>query len=85
MKVWQPTDKEISTTDNWSIWSKEISEFPWFYDDTETCLILDCEAEVTDSNGGKISFRKGDMVKFNKSVKCTWKITKHIRKRYFFS
>lgn len=25
---------------NWPVWTKEASEFPWTYDDSETCYFL---------------------------------------------
>ncbi|MBN1182073.1 MAG: cupin domain-containing protein [Bacteroidales bacterium] len=84
MKVWTPTDKEIEITQNWGIWSKEVSEFPWFYDEKETCYILEGEVEVNDKSGKSISFRKGDMVQFKKGLECTWKIKKDVKKRYMF-
>ena len=48
MKVWQPSSEEIEKTSGWGTWSKEASEFPWYYDDTETCFILEGEAVVVD-------------------------------------
>lgn len=84
MKVWQPTEKEIQNTSSWGVWSKEVSEFPWHYDDTETCYILEGAARVTDNEGNSIEFKKGDMVRFEQGVECTWNITNNIKKRYQF-
>jgi uncharacterized cupin superfamily protein len=84
MKVWKPTEQEIKNTESWNIWTKEISEFPWHYDDPETFLVLEGAAQVTDSDGNRIEFKKGDMVRFEKGVKCTWKIISDIEKRYNF-
>lgn len=84
MKVWEPSQEEIDKTSGWGIWSKKISEFPWNYDDTETCYILEGEASATDNKGNSIHFKAGDMVKFEKGTSCTWKIIKDIRKRYIF-
>jgi len=84
MKVWTPTTDEINAAKAWGTWSKEISEFPWYYDERETCLIIEGSAEVTDSDGNKISFKAGDMVCFDKGVKCTWKITSDIHKHFNF-
>ena len=36
---------------SWPIWTKEQSEFPWHYDDTETCYFLEGEVEVTPAGG----------------------------------
>ena len=84
MKVWRPTPDEIKLTSGWDIWKKEASEFPWFYDDTETCYILEGEAMATDSKGDTIQFQAGDMVRFEKGLSCKWKISKDIKKRYLF-
>lgn len=84
MRVWKPSIEELEITEKWGDWSKEVSEFPWFYSEQETCYILDGEAHVTDKNGNEIHFKKGDMVRFEQGVQCTWKIVKDIRKKYMF-
>lgn len=84
MKTWKPTEAEISSAQQWGIWEKEISEFDWFYEEEETCYILEGEAEVTDQNGESICFKTGDMVTFEQGLTCIWKIIKPIRKRYRF-
>ena len=83
MSVRKPTEEEIKSTKNWGTWSKEISEFPWTYDEKETCYILDGEATVSSKNGS-ITFREGDWVVFENGLECVWKITKTIRKKYKF-
>jgi len=84
MKVWRPTSEEINNTENWGIWKKEVSEFEWFYDVPELCYIIKGQAIVTDNSGNRIDFKAGDMVKFDKGLKCLWKITEDIEKRYNF-
>lgn len=84
MRVKKPEQSEIETTSSWGRWDKEPSEFPWFYDDKETCYILEGEAEVTASDGKTISFKQGDWVEFEQGLECTWKIKKTIKKRYKF-
>jgi uncharacterized protein len=84
MKVWNPTNDEIKRTENWGIWKKEVSEFDWYYDEPETCYILKGSASAEDNSGNSISFKAGDMVKFDKGLNCTWKITSAIEKRYIF-
>ncbi|MBN2485547.1 MAG: cupin domain-containing protein [Bacteroidales bacterium] len=84
MKVWTPTEREIENTKAWGNWSKEVSEFPWFYDDQETCFILEGEAEVSDEKGNIIRFKAGDMVQFEEGLECVWKITRAVKKRYIF-
>jgi uncharacterized cupin superfamily protein len=84
MKVWQPNAKEIENTDSWGTWSKETSEFPWSYDETETCYILEGEATVIDNRGNSIKFKAGDMVQFDQGLDCTWIIKQNIKKKYKF-
>ncbi len=84
MKVWKPTPEEIDNTSDWGTWSKQTSEFPWYYSDTETCYILEGEASATDKEGNTINFKAGDMVKFEQGLSCTWKIKKDLKKRYIF-
>ena len=87
MKKKLPSDDELKKLDveSWGVWTKEVSEFPWSYGDTETCYILDGEVEVEDSDTGeKIEFKKGDLVQFKEGLKCTWKVKKPVRKYYNF-
>ena len=80
----KPSEEEIAMTENWGTWSKEPSEFPWSYTDSETCLILEGKATVTAPDGQSISFETGDLVTFEAGLDCTWKIDQTIRKRYTF-
>ena len=83
--VRKPTVDEIEDTKSWGIWSRGVSEFPWSYEDTETCYILAGKAEVTSSDRKeKAAFGKGDYVIFPKGLKCTWKIIEPIKKHYKF-
>ena len=67
----------------WPIWSCEISEFDWEYDDKESCYLLDGKVEVT-SSFETIAFGAGDFVVFPKGLKCRWKVVKPVRKHYQF-
>ena len=69
---------------SWPIWEKEVSEFPWEYDETETCYILEGDVEVTPANGKSVRFGKGDLVIFKSGLRCTWKISSPVRKHYKF-
>lgn len=80
----KPTEKEKAECARWPIWEKEISEFPYEYDEKETCLILDGEVTIT-TEEGNFNFKAGDYVIFPQGLKCTWKITKDVRKHYKFS
>lgn len=82
----QPTQEQLQKLDvfNWSIWTKSVSEFPWTYDDAETCYFLEGEVTVTPNGGEPVSMGKGDLVTFPAGMSCTWKITKAVRKHYSF-
>ncbi len=84
IKIKKPSSEEIQEANNWSVWEKEESEFPWTYDSKETCYILEGEAEVS-YEGKTAKFGKGDWVEFPEGLNCTWKITKKIKKHYNFS
>jgi uncharacterized cupin superfamily protein len=69
---------------NWPIWTKEISEFPWSYDTSETCYFLEGEVVVTPDGGEPVEMGKGDLVTFPAGLSCTWNIKKDVRKHYRF-
>jgi len=80
----KPTPEEIKKAGSWGTWSKEPSEFPWSYNEKETCYILEGNAKVTGIDGKSITFGPGDWVEFEEGLQCTWKISKTIRKKYKF-
>ena len=81
--VRKPTDREIAGMKTKPVWTCEVSEFDWHYDEEETCLII--EGEVCVSYGDKsVSFAAGDYVVFPKGLSCVWKVTKPVRKYYVF-
>jgi uncharacterized cupin superfamily protein len=69
---------------HWPIWTKEVSEFPWSYDDPETCYFLEGEVIVTPDQGEPVRVGKGDLVTFPHGLSCTWKVLKPVRKHYHF-
>ncbi len=69
---------------SWPIWEKEVSEFPWHYDEKETCLLLEGEVEVTPADSEPVRFGKGDLVEFPAGMSCTWKVLKPVKKHYKF-
>ncbi|MBE9117516.1 cupin domain-containing protein [Lusitaniella coriacea LEGE 07157] len=69
---------------SWSIWEKEVSEFPWTYDTSETCYFLEGDVIVTPDGGESVSMGKGDLVTFPAGMSCTWNILKPVRKHYQF-
>ncbi|MBC8456102.1 cupin domain-containing protein [bacterium] len=77
------TDQEIQNIRNLPIWTCEISEFDWFYDEKESCFLLEGEVEVK-TETGIVKFGAGDFVVFPKGLKCRWKVIKPVRKHYSF-
>jgi uncharacterized cupin superfamily protein len=69
---------------SWPIWEKEASEFPWTYDDRETCYLLEGDVIVIPEGGKPVRFGKGDLVTFPAGLRCRWKILEDVRKHYRF-
>lgn len=69
---------------DWPVWEKEVTEFPWEYDEQETCYLLEGEVEVTPEGGAPVAFGAGDLVTFPKGMRCRWKISQAVRKHYRF-
>jgi uncharacterized cupin superfamily protein len=69
---------------SWPIWEKEVSSFPWTYDSSETCLILEGEVIVTPTKGKPVKIERGNLVTFPKGMSCQWDIKKRIKKHYMF-
>jgi uncharacterized cupin superfamily protein len=68
----------------WPIWTKEASEFPWTYDEQETCFFLEGEVTVTCDDGDIARVGQGDLVTFPEGLSCTWKIGRDVKKHYRF-
>ncbi len=67
----------------WPIWTKEPSEFDWYYDSKEMCYFIEGEVIVkTEKEEYKIE--KGDFVVFPKGLKCRWIVKKAVKKHYNF-
>ncbi len=69
---------------SWPIWEKEVSTFPWHYDEKETCLIIEGQIRVTPENGEAVNITPGDLVVFPANMSCTWQISSPVRKHYKF-
>ncbi len=68
---------------NWPIWEKEISRFPWTYEDEEECLIIEGEFQL-ECDEGIFIVKSGDFVTFKIGLECIWEIKKPIKKHYNF-
>lgn len=81
--VKKPTETEKTQMRANPVWECSVSEFDWYYDSEETCLVI--EGEVTVEYAGKsVLFGAGDYVVFPKGLSCVWKVTKPIKKHYMF-
>lgn len=82
----QPSPEKLQALDvfSWPIWTKQVSEFPWTYDEQETCYILEGKVIVKPSGGTPVEIGKGDLVTFPSGMSCTWKILADVRKHYNF-
>jgi hypothetical protein len=85
IEVKQLSDEELKKLNvkSWPIWTKEESEFEWFYSDKESCYIIEGDVEVSYDNE-KVHFKAGDFVVFPKGLNCYWKINKAVKKHYNF-
>lgn len=86
IKVEKLTDEQLKKMGvfTWPIWTKEASRFPWTYDSTEECYLLEGEVFVETKDGEKVTFGKGDFVSFPKGLSCTWEVKKPVKKHYNF-
>ena len=82
--IMKATDEQRKTAASWPIWEKEISLFPWEYDDMETCLFLEGDVIVTNEDGETFQCGKDDYVVFPQGMKCTWNVKKPVKKHYKF-
>jgi uncharacterized cupin superfamily protein len=84
MRVRKPLTAETEQASAWDTWTKEPSTFSWYYDEKETCYILEGKVFVTPEGGEAVEIKKGDFVEFPVGMHCTWKIVQNIRKHYKF-
>ena len=83
VQVRKPTEEEIAAMSSKPVWTCGVSEFDWYYDSEETCLIL--EGDVTVKYGlESVSFAEGDYVVFPKGLSCIWQVKKPVKKHYVF-
>ena len=82
----QPSDSRLQElgVKTWPTWTKEVSIFPWTYDESETCYFLSGEVIVTPEGGEPVAMGKGDLVTFPAGMSCTWEIRVDVNKHYKF-
>jgi len=87
IKVERLPDKERLASlgvSSWGIWTKEISRFPWTYDEQEMCYFLEGDVTVTPDGSAPVRIGKGDLVTFPAGMSCTWDVHQPVRKHYKF-
>ena len=86
IEIKKPEQSELDSQSitSWPIWTKEVSEFDWFYDSTEECYLLEGKVVVKTEDGESVEFGKGDFVTFPKGLKCTWEVKEPVKKHYNF-
>ena len=87
IKVKRISEDEIQKSGirGWPVWEKEISEFDWYYDSDEECLLTDGKVQVETEDGNAVEFGAGDFVTFPKGLACRWKVIEPVRKHYKLS
>lgn len=87
IKIERPADAQrLAALDvtRWPIWTKEVSTFPWTYDEAETCYFLEGDVVVTPDGGEPVRMGKGDLVTFPAGMSCVWEVRVPVRKHYRF-
>lgn len=86
IKITKPSEEYLKERNvkSWPIWTKEISHFDWYYDETEECYILEGKVIVETEDGEKVEINPGDFVTFEKGLACKWTIIEPVRKHYNF-
>jgi hypothetical protein len=85
IRIEKPTPTKLDSlgVTSWPIWEKEVSTFPWHYDEPETCYVLEGKVRVR-TDVETVEFGTGDLVIFPAGLTCTWEILKPVRKHYRF-
>ena len=84
--VRKPTEQEAKTCKSWPTWSCDTSEFEWEYTQTEKCLLIEGQVEVSDlpPSGNTVTFGSGDYVELPNGLKCIWNVKHPVKKYYDF-
>ncbi|MBN3039477.1 MAG: cupin domain-containing protein [Candidatus Omnitrophica bacterium] len=86
IKIEKPTKEKLDkmNVSSWPIWQKEKSKFDWYYDDQESCYLLEGKVTVTAKDGKSVDFGAGDFVVFPQGLSCVWQIHEPVKKHYKF-
>lgn len=82
----QPTSDKLKAlgVSDWAIWTKDVSEFPWTYEEQEICYFLEGDVIVTPDGSDPVQMGQGDLVTFPAGMSCTWQVRKAVKKHYRF-
>jgi uncharacterized protein len=67
----------------WPLWTKEKSEFDWYYDSQEQCLFLEGHV-IIETPDDSVEICQGDFVTFDEGLECVWKVLEPVKKHYKF-
>ncbi len=83
--VKKPDQNELDAMNvkSWPVWQADPSKFPWHYDSTEVCYILEGKVTVT-TDWETVTIGKGDLVTFPQGLDCEWDVVEKISKHYKF-
>jgi hypothetical protein len=77
-----PAKLEVLGVEDWPLWRKEVSTFPWRYDQTETCYVLRGRFRVIPAGGQWREFQRGDLITFPAGLNCVWEVLEPVEKHY---
>jgi uncharacterized cupin superfamily protein len=83
--VEKPTEEKLKSlgVSDWPTWQAQPSTFPWHYDATEMCYILEGKV-VVKTDEEEVRIGKGDFVTFPEGLDCEWTVLEKISKHYKF-
>jgi uncharacterized cupin superfamily protein len=84
VKVEKPSPQTEASMKACPTWSCGAGVFNWFYDQSETCLLLAGDVCVTTEDGDTVNFAAGDLVTFPQGLRCTWDVRVPVHKHFRF-
>ena len=86
IKIETPDENEIKKLGvyDWPIWEAPPSTFPWSYDSTEMCYVLEGKVIVT-TDDQTVELLPGILAIFPDGLDCEWKVLEKIKKHYTFT